>query len=534
MKVYILLLTHFGFTILQAQKTWPSPSVKFNIKPKWEITFRDSLSQNDGYHSKYGYETGKMYIFNDYVFTQDIDLTFDYYGGGIQKINIKSGEVIWTSIFNRYSTERQESLQNYYFSNTGDLEITGLRVIKPFNPNFPNWISFSGTNCNIFKRTISNISGGLLTFYHGIDTTISFAKINPPSGVGTVYKLNSIKNQLIFIKKYSPIGIGRLYFYKVNDQLELDLDPFDSLSINSSIDADRIHNNWTEINQIDSNLFIATLSHIAKDESAFPAKVELVYFNIDNNYKISITNRVDITNHYKFPRYFDYTKTRIINGSIFIYDQYSVNNEAYGWMAWFDKNGKEIMHIENPNIDSHNYYNFHNFIVESDTSLLLLASPSKHLTNSSDDLIRITKSSYYSEIGTLNWDPEFAIRNIEYSIKDSILLIAGILCKNSCLDRWSKYLAFNISDLRYKVATNVVKNNFGFELYPNPATNSLEIKSKVKFDEINIVNLAGTTLLHSTSRANFIDINKIPNGLYICELKFKGITIGRQKFNKII
>lgn len=115
-----------------------------------------------------------------------------------------------------------------------------------------------------------------------------------------------------------------------------------------------------------------------------------------------------------------------------------------------------------------------------------------------------------------------------------MLLVAGILCKNNCKDRWSKYLAFNISDLGYKVATNVVKNNIRLQLFPNPATNYLEIRSEVEFDEINIINLAGTILQHSTSGANFIDINKIPNGLYICELKFKGITIGRQKFTKII
>lgn len=533
MKKYVILLAFLYKSILLAQTTWPAPNVEFSIKPKWEITFRDSLSQNDGYHSKYGYETGKMTIFNDHIFTQDIDLTFDYYGGCIQKINIKSGEVVWNSIFNRYSLERQESLQNYYLNINGDIEVLGLRVVKPFNPNFPNWITYGGTKCNVFKRTISNISGQQLDNVHGVDTTYSFAKINPPVGVSTAYKINSIKNQLIFIKKYSPIGLGRLFFYKVNDQLELEVDPYDSLSINSTFDADRIHNNWTEINQIDSNLFVATLSHIAKDENLFPAKVELVYFNIDTNYKISLLSRVDITSYYKFPRYYEFTKTRIINGLIFIYDQYNVNNKAYGWIACFDKTGNTIFHIDNPKIDSHNYYNFHNFIVESDTSLIVLASPSQHLINSSNDLIRITKSSHCSELGTFNWDPEFAIRTIEYSNKDSMLLVAGILCKNNCKDRWSKYLAFNISDLGFKVATNDNNNSTRFKLFPNPATKFLEIISDVEFDEISIVNLDGVVLQHSITSNSIAYINNIPNGLHICELKNKGILIGKQKFIKI-
>lgn len=402
MKVYILLLTNFSFTILQAQNTWPSPSVKFNIKPKWEITFRDSLSQNQGYHSKYGYETGRMTILNDHLYTQDIDLTFDYFGGCIQKINIKTGKVVWNSIHNRYSIDRQESLQNYYLNNNGDIEVLGLRVINSINPNFPNRINFGGLNCNIYKRTISNNSGQQKDFFHGIDTNSNYAKINPPVGIGTIYKINNVSNQFIFIKKYSPIGLGRLYFYKVNDQFELDFNPFDSLSINSSIDADKIHNNWTEINQIDSNLFVATLSHITKDESIFPAIVELVFFNIDINYNISVLNRVDITSYFKFPRYFEHTKTRIIHGSIFINDQYSNNNKANGWVAWLDKIGNNLLYVDNPIIDNHKYYNFHDFIIESDTSLLVMVSPSKSLINSSIDLIRITKSSQCTEFSSLN------------------------------------------------------------------------------------------------------------------------------------
>ncbi len=528
---YIIIAILFK-SILLAQTTWPAPNVAFSIKPRWEITFRDSLSPNEGYHSKYGYETGKMSIIDDYLYTQDIDLTFDYYGGCIQKINIKSGEVVWNSIHNKYTVDRQESLQNYYLNNNGDIEVLGLRVVKPFNPSFPIWITYGGLNCNIYKRIISNTSGQQLDFFHGIDTTSSNVKINPPVGIGTIYKINNANNQYIFIKKYSPIGLGRLFFYKVNDQLDLEADPYDSLSINSTIDADRIHNNWTEINQIDSNLFVATLSHIAKDENLYPAKVELVYFNIDVNYKISVLNRVDITNYFKFPRYYEYTKTRIINGFIFINDQYNINNKANGWLAMLDKIGNKLLYIENPIIDNHKYYNFHDLIIESDTSLLAIASPSKSLINSSIDLIRISKSSQCTELGALNWDPEFAVRGIEYSSKDSMLLIAGILCKNNCKDRWSKYLAFNISDLGYKVATNEHITITRFQLCPNPATNYLEIKSEFPFDEINIVTLERTILQHSISRNNFIDISNIPIGLYFCELKYKGIPIGKQKFIK--
>ncbi len=113
-----------------------------------------------------------------------------------------------------------------------------------------------------------------------------------------------------------------------------------------------------------------------------------------------------------------------------------------------------------------------------------------------------------------------------------MLLVSEILSKKNCKDRWAKYLAFNISDLGNKVATNDINNRTNFQLFPNPATNYLEIKSEILFDEINIVNLEGTVLRHSISSNNFIDISNIPIGLYFCELKFKEIPMGKQNFIK--
>ena len=114
------------------------------------------------------------------------------------------------------------------------------------------------------------------------------------------------------------------------------------------------------------------------------------------------------------------------------------------------------------------------------------------------------------------------------------MLVSEFLSKKDCKDRWAKYLAFNISDLGNKEATNDINNRTNFQLFPNPATNYLEIKSEFPFDEISIVNQEGTVLLHSISRNNFIDICNIPIGLNFCELKYKGIPIGKQKFIKVI
>ena len=122
--------------------------------------------------------------------------------------------------------------------------------------------------------------------------------------------------------------------YKINSKFNFDSISVDTLSINSDIDADRFHNNWTEVHQVDSNKFIATLSHMDTTESKYPEKVELIIFKINNqSLKFDVLQRKDITSYFKFPRINDYTITKIIDNNIYLYDPYKIDSITNCWLA---------------------------------------------------------------------------------------------------------------------------------------------------------------------------------------------------------
>ncbi len=45
--------------------------------------------------------------------------------------------------------------------------------------------------------------------------------------------------------------------------------------------------------------------------------------------------------------------------------------------------------------------------------------------------------------------------------------------------------------------------------------------------------MLGTFFQKKNSNNTRIDVSKFPNGMYICEIKNKGISLGKQKFLKI-
>ena len=70
-----------------------------------------------------------------------------------------------------------------------------------------------------------------------------------------------------------------------------------------------------------------------------------------------------------------------------------------------------------------------------------------------------------------------------------------------------------------------------FELYPNPATNQLNIVAKdLNIQSIAIKNIAGQTVLTTTNTLN-IDVSTLPKGTYIVALTTEN-GIGYKRFVK--
>jgi hypothetical protein len=71
-----------------------------------------------------------------------------------------------------------------------------------------------------------------------------------------------------------------------------------------------------------------------------------------------------------------------------------------------------------------------------------------------------------------------------------------------------------------------------FSIFPNPSKNEISIQAEIEFDQAIFYSIEGKSikkLVHS----NQIQIDELPTGYYILELKSKGKSLGKRKFVKI-
>lgn len=78
-------------------------------------------------------------------------------------------------------------------------------------------------------------------------------------------------------------------------------------------------------------------------------------------------------------------------------------------------------------------------------------------------------------------------------------------------------------------STNDVQSDF--EIFPNPVTDILTIKTAITFDGISIIDLAGRTLIEDNKSGNSLDVSKLKSGTYLLILSHNGI-IDTQRFVK--
>jgi hypothetical protein len=68
------------------------------------------------------------------------------------------------------------------------------------------------------------------------------------------------------------------------------------------------------------------------------------------------------------------------------------------------------------------------------------------------------------------------------------------------------------------INNNLVDNTFS--IYPNPTNSKVNIKSEIKFDEVEIYNVLGQNVLYSKISENQeVDMSLLQSGTYFLKLK---------------
>ena len=71
----------------------------------------------------------------------------------------------------------------------------------------------------------------------------------------------------------------------------------------------------------------------------------------------------------------------------------------------------------------------------------------------------------------------------------------------------------------YSVSVSEVENESGVAIYPNPANETLYIKSKTPIQSISIINTVGVQVKNIKTLVSAIDISNLPAGVYIAEVQ---------------
>lgn len=141
----------------------------------------------------------------------------------------------------------------------------------------------------------------------------------------------------------------------------------------------------------------------------------------------------------------------------------------------------------------------------------------KHLRPSkSDDLLLINKMYYTHDNNVLL----------------SFLHISRKLQNLPIVPKWRNWTLIDGIDLGIISSTNTFQLSHP-QIYPNPVSGLLNIETTLIYNEIEIINIDGTLSKKKESSLKYIDVSSLPNGMYICNLKNNGKSIGQQRFIKI-
>lgn len=123
---------------------------------------------------------------------------------------------------------------------------------------------------------------------------------------------------------------------------------------------------------------------------------------------------------------------------------------------------------------------------------------------------------------------------------DNNLLIASLHYSQAFVDimkyppKWQYYMLFDGRELGIITATEDIPLTAMFSLYPNPATDYIQVISAHQIDEVIFTNPQGIKASGHSMCDNQIDISCLPVGMYIIELKSGGKSLGMQKVIKVL
>lgn len=504
------------------------PTLQFDsITPKWYFFIKDSLfvsgsNPDINMYSSVGVGGNLPAFVDDTVyclfnsFSQDNNFQN---GGIIEKINIKTGENIWTKILNTNHGFNYLAFGEFSPKKGGDLFLVG-RERTNIKPEDTQW-RFGG-----FSRDF-------LLEINSQDGMVRNKLCNKNDSIGKLQFLSG-PHEHFFVNDFQKLKRSSFE----SSQLKFRIDDFNRNSgeyefsqyLPTNLDmpksnVNKVPYNFTELLSSDRLLSFHYIT--SKNTNQYPDESYIQWFQMDGD-TFTLDKALNVKNYFKklFPPVlgYDFFFSKISDqGELCIsktwHDPTATQFVKY-WILWLDKEGNEKVYIGEPIINGseHQYGILVPFYV-NDTNVYFWASPS--ITGKEGmDILKLGQDKQLQVLGSLTTGETKRMSGFRVNMNDKGDIVMILIWDNT----YSTVVGFHASDFGFSLSS-AKDENFApaplMTVSPNPASDDITMHitdEKCRQGTVRMYNVAGQNVVQQKiSHGESLNIRDLPAGTYIVQ-----------------
>lgn len=492
------------------------------------IEYRDSNARYQAYYKdgmeQFGFDGGS-FIHDNFLYSiTEVDYDLDLAGYYIEKIDLNTGEKIWTIRTDlRHADYREKLLSTEIFNN--QLKLNGIRCILSEDHLAPSNFKIGGRIDAYYFQRVYNLETGQLLSYNTINDGVEEAHI-------IHYRTN------------------RNYFLKVDENV------FDFLNRNISREGgftervrisdfglaynptDTIIESFYNTQDLTEARFSLTRKFLQIDNGDI-IHLDQVFFGEDFNASQPLTRISKYDKEYNLIKYSDLNSLGLSSyGSIGLI--HSTDDDKILLRGCLDQNlnlpcryfylifDNELNHLNTltPYVSNHYFsFTYNTEIIQEDNSIIAIDKNTELDGNSNFVFYRLKSDNQYDTLKVLtikedNWGSWAS--NV-FQLENGDLLIKF---NYGCLDDTSHFASWNPTWMRLKAedlqlitsTEDIVQKQNSIHAYPNPVSDVLNLKSdRIIAGSINIVNALGKVVYNqniNTTSEFRINVAHLESGMY--------------------
>lgn len=545
---FLIILTIFIFNFKAQAQIQRSPKAKYTSpvflsnEPKWHYTVFDS--SNIGFpieklpadHITDGYNaityirpwSWQPTFEGDFMYTYSTSFgtTSTIFGAIVQKININTGKVLWTQVFDNRHSNRQEYVQSIEVKRD-TLELVTMRRIGSHINDLPFSYNTFGANSFACLRKYSKNTGELLTYKCWDTLNPSISIIAPHSEGNRIFKKNddgsfTYLNSKILSKKNIEFKIidanGNLVFERI-DTMYYPKEKYELSNLNLTSPGGKMMflNNDTILVGYNYDINLGSGRQFQKD---------LCYIQIYNN-KLNPIGQINTGIFVEMFNDINNISIRSADEKLMLLYINRTNSTNF---VLCDYNLNIISNVEykqSPN----KFIVGYSYLKHSKKPFMITRTYGPQIPNEIPQTLEYSifennewKFKFSQELGDDHYIDE--IKYLSETKNNDVIMCVDHAYYNEDIDlscyETDMWMLIDGSKLGLKTST-IDESVSKLKIYPNPINDILHIESEKFISNVEILDISGKILLSETLNSNQGQINfaNISNGIYFMNIRNK-------------